>query len=58
MSCEQCGRELPYLTAVLSQTEAGTQCPNCWARLRRLTGNPEYHWAKDRKSVAANGNAS
>lgn len=42
MRCEQCGHELPHLAAVLAQTETGTQCPNCWTRLRRVSGNRDY----------------
>ena len=37
MECPNCGRTLPPLARVLAQTREGTQCPQCWARLRRLT---------------------
>lgn len=39
MRCERCGHELPHLIAVLAQTHVGTQCPKCWAPLRRLVGD-------------------
>jgi len=29
---------LPPLEALLAQTNVGTQCPRCWARLRDLKG--------------------
>lgn len=40
MDCPNCGIQLPHLTQVLAQTEAGTNCPHCWARVRRLAPPP------------------
>lgn len=36
MTCKLCGHALSHLTAVLAQTETGTQCPNCWTPLRTI----------------------
>ena len=36
MDCPLCGRKLPPETAFLAQTQTGTECPNCWTRLRNL----------------------
>jgi len=38
MSCKLCGHSLPHLTAVLAETETGTQCPKCWSPLRSVRG--------------------
>jgi len=40
MDCPNCGIQLPHLAEVLAQTETGTNCPRCWARVRRLTPSP------------------
>lgn len=37
MQCPICGSKLPHLEEFLAQTHVGTQCPRCWARLRRLS---------------------
>ena len=42
MSCKQCGHALSHLTAVLAQTEIGTQCPKCWATLRSVHVNHTF----------------
>lgn len=36
MDCPNCGIQLTHLAEVLAQTERGTNCPHCWARVRRL----------------------
>ena len=40
MDCPICGEKLPHITALLARTQVGTQCPNCWARLRGLEPRP------------------
>lgn len=40
MECPICGARLPHLASLLARTEAGTQCPQCWARLRWLAPEP------------------
>ena len=37
MQCPICGSKLPHLEEFLAETHVGTQCPRCWARLRRLS---------------------
>lgn len=36
MNCPLCEHELPPLTALLADTQVGTQCPACKTRLRSL----------------------
>jgi len=38
MNCPLCEAKLSQLETLLAQTEAGTQCPRCWLRLRELPG--------------------
>jgi len=38
LNCPLCEAKLPPLEALLAQTNVGTQCPRCWARLRDLKG--------------------
>jgi len=40
MECPNCGIQLPHLAQMLAQTETGTNCPRCWARVRRLAPPP------------------
>ena len=40
MDCPNCGIQLTHLAEVLAQTETGTNCPHCWARVRRLAPPP------------------
>jgi len=40
MDCPNCGIQLTHLAEVLAQTETGTNCPRCWARVRRLAPPP------------------
>jgi hypothetical protein len=42
MSCTLCGHALSHLTALLAQTEIGTQCPKCWATLRCVPRNHAF----------------
>ncbi len=42
MTCKQCGHALSHLTAVLAQTDIGTQCPKCWATLRSVHVNHAF----------------
>jgi predicted nucleic acid-binding Zn ribbon protein len=58
MRCEQCGHELPHITAMLAQTEVGTQCPNCWTRLRRLVGDRGYQRVERQQSAMESKRAS
>jgi hypothetical protein len=40
MECPNCGIQLSSLTQLLAQTETGTNCPHCWAHIRRLVPPP------------------
>ena len=52
MDCPNCGIQLPHLAEVLAQTETGTNCPRCWARVRRLTPSPaQIEFIKTPKKV-------
>ena len=54
MTCKLCGHALSHLTAVLAQTEIGTQCPNCWTPLRTIYEGRDHSGKKSAnvKSVA------
>jgi hypothetical protein len=41
MDCPNCGRLLTRLAETLACTDMGTNCPHCWARIRRLTAAPK-----------------
>ncbi len=51
MDCPNCGVRLPHLTQVLAQSETGTNCPRCWARVRRLAPPPPVRVFKAPKKV-------
>ena len=53
MSCKQCGHTLSHLTAVLAQTEIGTQCPKCWAKLRSVHVNHAFRGKRRTDSSSA-----
>jgi hypothetical protein len=40
MDCPNCGHWLTRLAEELAQTEVGTNCPSCWARIRRVSPPP------------------
>ena len=49
MQCSICAHELPPLVCFLAQTETGTQCPNCWTILRRMSDTSQNQEREEEK---------
>lgn len=52
MNCPLCEHELPPLTALLAETQVGTQCPACKTRLRNLKAPLQFAPRTEAESAA------